>query len=114
MRPGPDAPAEPYYAIMSEGQGGRTEGNIWSFGARLMLFFDRAIGERVMTSVSTDGAPYVIRGVTEAHLAKLQHIVEDSQLELFVALRIRDGSIEAIPVHEHLAEAPPTLPPPWS
>jgi len=113
LRPGPDVEGEPYWCIMHEDRDGNVDGNVWSFGPRIMLFFDKDIATRLMTTFSKAGSTtYVLRGVTEAHLAKLQQVAEASELEVFVALKIHGRSIEAIPVEEHMAEAPPDLPPP--
>lgn len=114
LTPGPDVEGEPYWAIMHVDDDGNTDGNLWSFGKRIMLFFDREIADTLMNSVAAKDKDnkYARRGVTEAHLESIQAMVDGSDVELFVVLSLDGGTIEAIPLAEHLDEMPPPLPPP--
>ncbi len=114
LSPGPDAPAEPYFAIMHVDAQGATDGNLWTFGKRIMLFHDGDLAQRVTDSLNKPGGEvqYGRRGVTEAHLEAIQKLVEGTEVELFVVIGIdAKGTIEAVPLAEHQEMLPPPLPP---
>lgn len=114
LSPGPDAPAEPYFAIMHVDAQGVTDGNLWTFGKRIMLFPDGDLAQRVAGSLNKpDGdTQYGRRGVTEAHLEAIKGLVEGTEVEVFVVIGIDPkGTIEAVPLAEHQEMLPPPLPP---
>lgn len=114
LTPGPDVEGEPYWAIMHVDDAGNTDGNFWSFGKRIMLFFDKDVADQLMASVAKKDTAnkYGRRGLTAAHLESVQTMVDGTDVELFVVLSIDGGQIEAIPLAEHMDELPPPLPPP--
>lgn len=107
--PEEDAEAEPFWALMELGPDGTVTGSVWSFGGRLMLFQETEVADKVLGSISSEEAPFVLRGVTHDHLQALKNLASTSQIPLFVVVGIaEDGRLEAHAIAE--VETPP-LPP---
>ncbi|MDX9721461.1 MAG: hypothetical protein RBU37_11995 [Myxococcota bacterium] len=115
LLPGPEAPAEPFHAIMEVDEDGNSTGQLWGFDGKLMLFESKAAAKAVLEKLADEH--YQLRGVSAAHLDALQQVVAD-KVPLFVIVGFNPyGKIEAMPLAEHLARktkagTPPPLPPP--
>ena len=88
FKPGPEVPAEPYWAIMQVEENGEVSGNVWTFGNRLMIFADDASADRLLGSLGkqTPEVKYGRRGVTEAHLEQvIEPLLREEQAEKLAA-----------------------------
>ncbi len=116
LTPGPDAKAEPYYAIMLlDKEGGDTTGQLWTFGGRIMLFASSDDAEKILAAVESAENHWALRGVSAVHLDALRGISSNSDVPLFVIEGFTpEGQVEAIPLDLHEATvragAPPPLP----
>ena len=114
LTPGPDAPAEPYHAIMVVDDEGQTSGELWAHGGRLMLFENKVAAEKVLGALEGGEIKYELRGVSVGHLAALKRLA--AKVPLFVVVGITPkGKVEALPLGEHIkqkmkAGSPPPLP----
>lgn len=102
LTPGPDAKAEPYYAIMETNKSGKTTGNVWTFGGRIMLFKDEKHAKALLESLTqTDDGSYALRGVTKEHLDHIRKLSESHKIPVFVINSIADdGTVEAVPLKD--------------
>lgn len=101
--PGPDAPAEPFYAVMHVDDEGNTDGKVWSYGKRLMLMSNRDLADKIITMLGKQDKDnkYGARGVTKGHLEAIKGSIEGSEVEIFVIENIEGGAIEAVPIADH-------------
>ncbi len=117
LTPDSDAKAEPYHAIMLlDEKGGNTNGQLWTFGGRIMLFAKADDAEKILAAVESAENHWALRGVTAVHLDALRGISAHSDIPLFVIEGFTpEGKVEAIPLDLHEATvragAPPPLPP---
>lgn len=113
--PDESAPAQPYFAIMALDEERMTNGQLWGVGDKLMLFDIHGVAEQTLHAINNPD--FAIRGVTKEHLEALKQLVEQGVAELYVMAGITpQGSLEAMPLNDHLAlkskaGSPPPLPP---
>ncbi len=100
--PGPDAPGEPYHAIMAIGDDGKATGNIWGQGTQLMLFDDHLAAQKILEALNNPA--FALRGVTKDHFNELKKLEASGRADLFVIIGFTgNGQIEALPLAEHQA-----------
>lgn len=113
LTPGPDAPAEPYYAIMVIGEDGETTGQLWTFSGKMMVFKLLETAETVLKALDGGETKWEIRGVSKEHLAGLRQVGAANQIPIFVVLGLTDqGKVEAVPLPNPAMKPPPLPPPP--
>ncbi|OIP39468.1 MAG: hypothetical protein AUK47_09960 [Deltaproteobacteria bacterium CG2_30_63_29] len=111
LTPGPDAPAEPYYAIMVTDGEGTTTGQLWTFSGKMMVFKLEETAQTVLAAVKGGDTHWEIRGVSKEHLAGLRQVGAANQIPIFVVLGLTEqGKVEAVPL-PNPAMKPPPLPP---
>ena len=97
FRPGIDAPAEPYWAIMEIGADASVTGNVWTHDNRIMLFESRRVAVRLLEALveNDPSLEFDVRGITSGHLDKIREIGADNDIELWVVTTIGDtGTVE--------------------
>lgn len=117
LTPGADAEAEPYHALMVVDAEGRTTGQLWTFGGKMMLFGSEEVAQKVLGALEGGEIRWALRGVTARHLEALELISEGQGVELYVVRGLTPaGKVEAVPLKVDLplrkGTRPPPLPPP--
>ena len=113
--PDESAKAEPYYAIKEVDEAGKTTGQLWGMGGRLMIFESLLAAQKLLAALNNSS--FQLRGVTAKHFQFLKQLEADGAATLFVVIGFTPkGDIEAMPLSEHLARkskagSPPPLPP---
>ena len=115
LTPGPDAEADPYWAVMVT-EDGATTGQVWTFSGKMMLFGEKEVAEKILGALEGGEITWALRGVTERHLKALKLISEGQGVELFVVAGFTaEGKVEAVPLRIDQARRngpkPPPLPP---
>lgn len=97
FRPGTDAPAEPYWAIMEIDADASVTGTLWTHDNRIMLFESRRVAVRLLDALLENDPTLEldVRGVTSDHLDKIRAIGSENDIELWVVTTIGDtGTVE--------------------
>ena len=105
LKPGPDAEADPYHAIIEADADGNSTANVWTIGERIMLFHGLELAEKMLGALPEE-PKLVIRGVTAPHLAAMKILSEKNGVPILVIVGMEDDDIEAVPL-ERAAESDP-------